>query len=283
MRHKTCDIALTLTAVLLSCTAVRGQSVDDLISQAKDALRAEHGDEAVRLLDRALTSAPKNATVYSLRAAAYGLLDSHVQAVADWDRVLALDPNNAEAFDRRGSEEFKLGHFAKAIADFDKFLKLHPEEEAGHWRRGIAYYYAGRYEDGKKQFEHYQQVDGNDVENAVWRYLCMAKSVGPAKARTAMLKIGNDRRVPMMQVYEVFCGRAAPETILAAVSESRGAEKQMMQQRFLAHLYLGLYYDVQNEKSKALEYMTKAAELHDAGGYMGDVARVQQTLLKRER
>ena len=47
-------------------------------------------------------------------------------------------------------------------------------------------------------------MDTNDVENAVWHFLCVAREDGVEKARAAMLKIGKDRRVPMMQVYELF-------------------------------------------------------------------------------
>jgi len=72
---------------------------------------------------------------------------------------------------------------------------------------GITCYYAGKFDEGKKQFEGYEQVDTNDVENAVWRYLCMAKSVGVEKARAQILKIGRDKRKPMMEVYALFAAR----------------------------------------------------------------------------
>ena len=72
----------------------------------------------------------------------------------------------------------------ESLADFDKFLALRPAEKNGHWKRGISLYYAGRFEDGKKQFEGYENVDTNDVENAVWHFLCNAR-VWPASTRPA--------------------------------------------------------------------------------------------------
>ena len=99
------------------------------------------------------------------------------------------------------------------------FLRLKPDERAGHWRRGITCYYAKRFDEGRKQFEAYEEKDTNDVENAVWRYLCMARAEGVDKARASILKIGNDRRVPMMQVYALFAGKAKPEDVMASIKE----------------------------------------------------------------
>src|SRR5207237_4347587 len=140
----------------------------------------------------------------------------------------------AEAYNQSASEHLKLGHFDQAIKDFDKFLELKPAEEPGHWRRGIAYYYAGKFEEGRRQFEGYEKVDDNDVENAVWRYLCMARGEGVEKARAALLKIGNDRRVPMMQVYALFSGKAEPADLLAAARAGEPPAAELNQRLFYA-------------------------------------------------
>lgn len=120
--------------------------------------------------------------------------------MADYTRLIEIDPLNAEAYDARGSEQFKRGKVAESVADFDRFLKLRPREANGHWRRGISLYYAGKFEAGRDQFRGYEAVDTNDVENAVWHFLCNARLVGVEKARKEVLKIGRDSRVPMTQV-----------------------------------------------------------------------------------
>jgi lipoprotein NlpI len=275
-----------IVVVLAQCLLVllpsgsRADTVAELLAKAKAALAGEQPDEAARLAGLAISAEPKNVDAYLLRAAAYSALGRQAEAVADYDRLLAIEPKTALAYDRRGSEHFKLGHMDKAIDDFDRFLRFHPEEEPGHWRRGIAYYYAGRYQDGAKQFKGYEQVDTNDVENAVWRFLCMARSAGIREAQSGMLKIGNDSRVPMMQVYELFQGRSRPQDVLAAVDQGKPSATGKNQRLFLAHLYLGLYYDVQGDKQNALDHITKATENHKSGGYMGDVARVHLAALK---
>jgi lipoprotein NlpI len=194
---------------------------------------------------------------------------------------VTLDPKLAEAYNHRGSERFKLGQIRESIADFDRYLELKPQETPGHWKRGISYYYAGRYEEGARQFEGYEKIDTNDVENAVWRYLCMARQSGVEKARAAMLKIGKDPRVPLMEVYSLFLGKAKPEDVLAAAKAGRPSAAQLQERMFYAHLYLGLYYDSVSDRPRALEHMTEAAEKHRIGQYMGDVARVHLDVLRR--
>ncbi len=214
------------------------------------------------------------------RAAADG---NHAEAVAALTRAIELDPKAADAYDLRGSEQFKLGRIDESIADFDKFLALRPDQTAGHWRRGISYYYAGRFKEGQKQFEGYQSVDASDVENVVWRFLCMARADGIEKARRELLKIGDDRRVPMRQIYELFAGRLKPEDVLAAAKAGDPKPEQLNERLMYAHLYVGLYYEAAGDKTKAKEHITTAAQKHKIGHYMWDVARVHAERLAKER
>jgi lipoprotein NlpI len=187
-----------------------------LLAKAKQALARNHPDEALSLAGMAVARAPHEPAVYLFRGRLYEALQRHAEAVADFDAALRLDPKAAEAYQYRGAEHFKLGHIRESLADFDKYLELKPAARAGHWQRGITCYYAGKYDEGRKQFAGYEAVDTNDVENAVWHYLCNARLVGADKARAAMLKIGRDRRVPLMEVYELFRGRATPDDVLRA-------------------------------------------------------------------
>ena len=159
---------------------------------------------------------------------------------------------------------------AESLADFNKFLELQPGEKPGHWKRGISLYYAGKFKDGKEQFESYEKVDTNDVENAVWHYICNARAVGPEKARAALLKIGKDQRVPMMEVYALFAGKAKPADVLAAAKADDPPAAQLKTRLFYAHLYLGIYHDILGDQKQALEHMTEAAEKYRIGHYMGD-------------
>lgn len=212
-----------------------------------------------------------------------GELERLRQALAELDRGLQSNPKQAELYQERGCVHFKLGNFKDSVRDFDKYIELKPERKVSHWQRGISHYYAGMYEDGRKQFEGYQNFDSNDVENAVWRYMCMAKSAGIANARQAMLKIGDDRRVPMRQVYEMFSGRLKPAEVLAAAQAGNPPTALLHRQLFYAHLYIGIHYDIEGDTAKALEHLNKAADEYRIAHYMGDVARVHRDLLKSKK
>jgi lipoprotein NlpI len=114
------------------------------------------------------------------------------------------------------------------------------------------------------------------VENAVWHFLCLARSAGVKKARRAMLKIGKDKRVPMTEVYALYAGKIKPEDVLKAAMKTDAEAKPEIRrhQLFYAHLYLGLYYEVMGHEKRAREHMIKAAKDYVIGHYMGDVARV---------
>lgn len=257
------------------------QSKDDWLKKATDFLAKGNIQEALESASRAITLDSKDYRGVFLRGIANEALLSHQEAIQDFDKTIELNSQCAEAFDHRGSEHFKLGHIQESILDFDKFLELRPMAKPGHWKRGIALYYAGRFEDGRKQFEGYQTVDNNDVENAVWRFLCMARQLGVDKARSDMLKIGKDRRVPLMQIFALYAGQAKPEDVWEAVRKVQPPEREMQLRMFYAHLYLGLYEEMTGDKKKALEHL-KAAEQYPVGGYMWDVARVHRAVLEKK-
>jgi len=71
---------------------------------------------------------------------------------------------------------------------------------------GIALYYAGRFKDCRAQFESHRTVNPDDVENAAWHFLCVARAESVTSARAALLPVGPDPRVPMRQIYQMFRG-----------------------------------------------------------------------------
>lgn len=279
--HSVSRFACVLLTVIVSPLLARGDTVDDYLRQGRRALMNKEADKAVELGGKAIASDPKDARGYLLRGSGYELLRQHEKAIADFTRCLERDPKCAAAYDRRGSEQFILGHIKESLADFDKYLQLEPKAASGHWKRGISLYYARRYEDGRKQFKDGEKVFPDDVENAVWHFLCNAKLQGIDKARADMLEIGKDKRVPLMKIYDLFLGKCKPGDVLAAAEAGDIPGELRKQQLFYAHLYLGLYYDALGDKRKGLEHMNLAAGKYRLG-YMGDVAHVHAELLRKE-
>jgi len=278
--HFLLSLGLILTLTASPGAAEDDKNVDKLLTEAKRAFDDGRGEDALKLAGRAIETDPKSVASRYLRGMFLEALNRHAEAIADFDRAIELDPRNAGAYDHRGSERFKLGQIDESIADFDKAIELEPARERSHWKRGISYYYAGKFDEGKKQFEGYQTFDANDVENAVWRYLCMARGEGVEKASAEILKIKDDRRVPMMQVYSLYAGKARPDDVLSAVRAGDPSPEELNQRLFYAELYLGLYYDAVGDPQQARKHIDAAVE-HKIGHYMWDVARVHAELLQK--
>jgi lipoprotein NlpI len=275
-------IVVALFLLGASATA-NADSPEDLRKQATAALDKGEKDKAVELATTAIDADPKDPLGYLFRGSLHDALRHHAEAVADFDKCLALDPKLAEAYQRRGCDQFKRGKVTESLADFDKYLELRPDARTRHWQRGISLYYAGKFEEGRKQFEGYEKFDTNDVENAVWHFLCAARLDGVEKARSNMLKIGEDKRLPMSQVYALYHGDFKPADVMAAAEDAEIKPAQRQQALFYAHLYVGLYHEVNGDKKKALEHLELAADKYRIDHYMGDVARVHRDLLRKEK
>src|SRR6266571_1073285 len=152
----------------------------------------------------------------------------------------------------RAVADFQQGRIAQAVEGFDRLAKLVPEYAPQLWQRGIALYYAGRYKDCRAQFESHRTVNPNDVENAAWHFLCVARAESAQKARGALLPVGPDSRSPMKEIYAMFHGDLSPEQVM----EAAGSEPEA---QFYAYLYTGLYYEAWKDGERALQQITAAA------------------------
>jgi lipoprotein NlpI len=203
-----------------------------------------------------------------LLAAGFAQADtSAAQAPADRPQVI---------FDRAVAD-FLGGRIPESVAGFDTLARLDPERAPQLWQRGIALYYAGRYKDCRLQFESHRTVNPNDVENAAWHFLCVARGESPQAARAALLPVGPDARAPMRQVYDMFRGTLTPEAVMTAAGDRPDAQ-------FYAHLYVGLYAEAVGNTTLALEHIKAAADDRFAlGGYMHSVAKLHLDRLQRTR
>ena len=276
-------VLFALVAFVLLCELTVAQTPAELVKSAREALAKNETNAALKLVTKAIADDPKNLPALALRATIHDRLDRYADAVADYSRMLDIDKTLATTWQERGSANFKAGRIAESIADFDQYITLNPDAKISHWQRGISYYYAARYDDGKKQFEGYQDFDSNDVENAVWRFMCMTRAVGMQQARKTMLKIGDDRRVPMRQVYDLYKGDLKPADVLAAARAGNPDPVRMSRQLFYAHLYVGIYHDLLGDTALALDHLNRATNDHRIGHYMWDVARVHRDLLAKKK
>ncbi|HEY9596104.1 MAG TPA: hypothetical protein V6D33_00340, partial [Cyanophyceae cyanobacterium] len=125
---------------------------------------------------------------------------------------------------------------------------------------------------GAKQFEVDLTVNAKDVEETVWRYLCIARLNGVTEARNSLLVVKNDPRLVMRSVYELYAGNCTPNDVLAA------GQTEGQRGNFYSHLYLGLYYEAESEQERSRQYILKAIDKYPLDDYMWYLAYVHKTL-----
>ena len=204
---------------------------------------------------------------FRLAAAVLGLLLTTVAAHAQ-----RADADPQAVFDQ-ATRDFLNHDIVESANGFDKLVELAPNSKPRLWQRGIVLYYAGRYDDCREQFESHRTVNPNDVENAAWHFLCIARAESPEEARSALLPVGPDARVPMREVYGLLSGSRTAEEVMAATGGAPSAE-------FFGHLYLGLYAEAVGDPQRAIDHIRAAAsdEYAQVGGFMHAVARVHLAL-----
>ncbi|HUR45265.1 MAG TPA: tetratricopeptide repeat protein, partial [Candidatus Saccharimonadales bacterium] len=157
------------------------------MDQASSLFRQGKKSEAFAVIDKVIGAEPNNAKAHYLRGLFFMEVKQPGKAIDSFNEAISLDPETAVGYQERGEANFALGHFKDSVKDFNKVIELEPAKNPHHWQRGISCYYAKEYEEGRKQFEMHKTVNPNDVENAVWHYLCVAKISGAPKAQSLLI------------------------------------------------------------------------------------------------
>lgn len=179
---------------------------------------------------------------------------------------------DANALFREGVQAFYDAKPKESVAAFDKLIAIAPEAKPQLWQRGLSLYLAGDFKGGREQFEVHQTVNSNDVENAAWHFICVARAESLEAAKKALIPISGDTRVPMKEVHDLFAGKGTVEEVLKAAESGEG--ETLQNHRCYAHLYLGLYFEALGDEAKAKSHMLKAANDYRMDHYMGKSAQV---------
>ena len=170
----------------------------------------------------------------------------------------------------RAIADFMNGKVRASADGFDKLAALLPETVPQLWQRGVALYYEGNYKDCARQFAAHRAVNPNDVENVAWHFVCVARGESPQKARTSVLSIVPETRIPMPELYDLLRGLTTPERVLQAAMSTGKPEAE-----FDAHLYLGLYFEALGDTERTRIHITAAAaDRFKSFGFMHAAARV---------
>ncbi|MEZ6089645.1 MAG: tetratricopeptide repeat protein [Pirellulaceae bacterium] len=192
-------------------------------------------------------------------------------------------PDNFNAAMASGSLLLRAGIAKESLIAFDRAAELQPRQVPYMWQRGIAQYYAGEHEAGRKQFVVHREVNANDVENAVWHFMCVARLNGLEAARKAYLPAPGDPRPPLQEVYDLFAGTASIDDVTRAMARFPSDSPAGVSANFYGELYLGMYEDIRGNLPEAESWLRKASA-RPLTSYMADIARVHlQHVLKQRQ
>jgi tetratricopeptide (TPR) repeat protein len=189
---------------------------------------------------------------------------------ARYNALIQLLPENPKTYLARGMVRFKRAQVVESIEDFDRAEQLDPHLTPYLWQRGLSYYYVGRFEEGAKQFEIDLTVNSHDVEETLWRYLCIARYQGIETARNTLLEVRNDPRLFLRSIYDLYAGKCSIETVLQGEESDRG--------NFYRSLYIGLYHETIGNQVDAKYYLRQAVNEYKISDYMWNLAQVHLQL-----
>ena len=192
--------------------------------------------------------------------------------------ALCAEDKDSNAYFREGVAAFYEAKPKESVAAFNKVVELAPRSAPQLWQRGLSLYYTAEYAEGRKQFEIHQTVNPNDVENAAWHFICVARAESVEAARKALILIKGDARVPMKEVHDLFAGTGDEAAVMKAAENKDSGGEALRNQLCYAHLYLGLYHEALGHSDKAKEHMVKAAKDYKMDHYMGKTAQVHAKL-----
>lgn len=280
-RVKSILVAAGLMLALAVTRGADGPTTQDLLKEAEKAFQMGNINIALASATRAIALSTNSPRAYFVRGKIQEFAEAHDKAIADFTSALKYDPAAADVYLARGMEYFRAGRIQESVSDFDKCIELAPDRAPYLWQRGISLYYLGRFEDGRRQFETHQKVNSEDVENAVWHYLCVARLEGVEKARAGLIHINEDTRVPMREIYGLYLGDRKPEDVLASANANKPPARVLRNQLLYAYLYLGLYFEAAGDTVRARDFIRQAATQADKMNYMGDVAKVHAARLEK--
>lgn len=188
-------------------------------------------------------------------------------------RLRETDPDNVRNEMLIGQWLYRVGSIEPAIEALERVARARPQDRPFLWQLGISYYDAGRFGEGTSLFEEHRRVNPNDVENALYHWLCVAGDQGVEVAKQRMLPAPGDPRIPMNEVYQLYAGKGSPEAVQAAAEQLSTDDPRAPDAQLFADLYIGLWHHAHGRREAAASSFQAAAQTKQTH-YMADVARV---------
>ena len=133
-------------------------------------------DEAIAILNRAVSLNPQSVLPHYNRGVVYLSLKRLQEAVADFSEAVRLDPTFALGYMNRGSALSYLGRLDEALADADTAVRLDPSYADAFFNRALVRVKKGMLPDAIDDYSRAIELNNRDVQSlagraAVWSKL----------------------------------------------------------------------------------------------------------------
>jgi len=178
----------------------------------------------------------------------------------DLERLNATISDEPSRYHHERAEVFfRLSRFEESIRDYDAAVQFGwPHDDNSCWERGLAQYYAGKYREGAEQFARYHRVGALDIENGLWRLLCLAEGEGIPKARETMFDYPRKVREPFPALLNLYLDQGTAAAVIEEATTGDMSDQERLTRLFNAHYYLGKYYELVGQRELALENVREA-------------------------
>jgi lipoprotein NlpI len=268
----------------LSAHDVTGPRAGEIYAEAKRKMAGGRpAGDVLADLGFAIERVPAFGPFHLLRGVAGDAEGKLETALADLDLVLALDESPSEVRHLRAGVLFKLERFTEALRDYDLAVAAgRPHDDDSCWERGLAWYYAGDFDAGRRQFEGYHRVGPDDIENGLWRFLCIGELRGEPEAVKTLLEYPQRRRKPFPALLDLYSGKGSREAVLAEAVEGVESEAGRNENLFYAHYYIGKLLELRRDRDGARMCFDAALERR-VPHFMYDCCRIDRKRLEEAK
>ena len=139
-------------------------------------------NEAVADCSEAIRLAPRDASAYITRGAAWLRKGQYDRAIADLSESIRLNPDLTSAHSNRAFALMKTGEIDKAIGDWNEAIRLQPKNASDYSNRGSAWLAKGRYDKAIADYNEAIRIDAKFGE-AYWGLASLLATCPDAKYR----------------------------------------------------------------------------------------------------
>lgn len=160
-----------LAAAVLSISAASpcaAQSVEDYLKEGRGA-RDSNTREVI--YTRALKKHPGSAKLYHERGVAYGVMEHHDKAVADFSKAIELDPGYAMAYKNRCLAYHRVKKYTESAADCARYAGMEPGDAYGHYMLGVNYTNMKRLPEAERALDRAEELDPSYKDNGTVRQM----------------------------------------------------------------------------------------------------------------